>query len=126
MLSNFKEFVKQHESDIILTVALILVALISFGIGLLVDFSDNEKPIIIQNPEFNPQQTASIQESANQPTKQRILVGSINSNKYHWPDCPSAKKITPENQIWFNSEQEAKEAGYVRCGNFDKYAPSAN
>ena len=42
-------------------------------------------------------------------------VGSINSDVYHYPDCASAKKIKPENQIWFNSVEEAKAAGYRPC-----------
>ena len=43
------------------------------------------------------------------------FVGSINSDVYHYPDCASAKKIKPENQIWFNSVEEAKAAGYRPC-----------
>jgi hypothetical protein len=129
MLSNFKEFVKQNESDIILTVSIVLVALVSFGAGLLIDFSEDKKPIIIQQPtsnSINPSdldtgQTASIQQSL--VTEQKGFIGSKNSNKYHWPDCPWAKKISPENQIWFSSEAEAQNAGYIRCGNFGKYTP---
>jgi hypothetical protein len=54
----------------------------------------------------------------NQTTQTTTLpkyVGSINSNKYHYPDCEWAQKILPENEIWFDTEAEAEEAGYRPC-----------
>ncbi|MFH1461109.1 MAG: hypothetical protein ABIF84_01680 [Patescibacteria group bacterium] len=118
MLSNLKDFVKQRYSDIILTIGIILIALASFGAGLLIDLSESRGEIIIQNPTASIQQAASPEKS----TEQGKFVGSVNSNKYHWLDCPSAKKIAPENQIWFDSEEQAQTAGYIRCGNFEKYS----
>lgn len=43
-------------------------------------------------------------------------VGSVYSNKYHYPDCEWARRIYPGNQIWFSSPAEARAAGYVPCG----------
>lgn len=43
-------------------------------------------------------------------------VGSINSDKYHYPSCRYANKIEPESRIWFDSESEAIAAGYSPCG----------
>ncbi len=45
-----------------------------------------------------------------------VYVGSIKSDKYHYPSCTYAHKILAENQIWFASEAEALAAGYVPCG----------
>jgi hypothetical protein len=125
MLSHLKEFVKEHESDVILTIGIVLVALISFGVGRLTALPENKEPIVIQ------QSTAAIQQSLSgdfkkidQRAESGKFVGSVESNKYHWPDCPWAKKITPENQVWFSSEAEAQSAGYIRCGNFEKYSPA--
>jgi methylphosphotriester-DNA--protein-cysteine methyltransferase len=42
-------------------------------------------------------------------------VGSKNSNKYHYPDCKWAKKISPKNLLTFKTAQEALAAGYVPC-----------
>ena len=125
MLSNFKEIVKNNESDIILTISIVLVSLISFGAGLLIDFSGNENPIIIHQPTASVQQILTNTESPviEKETKENNFVGSINSNKYHWPDCSFAKRIAEQNQIWFNSEEEAQNAGYIRCGSFDNYTP---
>ncbi|MHC1631792.1 MAG: Ada metal-binding domain-containing protein [Methanotrichaceae archaeon] len=44
-----------------------------------------------------------------------LYVGSINSNKYHYPDCRYAQKIKPENRIWFADSEDARAQGYVPC-----------
>lgn len=52
---------------------------------------------------------------AAQPTTDGRYVGSIQSNKYHYPDCYWAQQIKPENLIWFSSAEEALDMGYVPC-----------
>ncbi|MFH0871087.1 MAG: Ada metal-binding domain-containing protein [bacterium] len=42
-------------------------------------------------------------------------VGSSKSHIYHYPDCPWALKIKPENLIHFQSVKEAQEKGYRPC-----------
>jgi len=42
-------------------------------------------------------------------------VGSTTSNKYHRPDCSYAKKIKPENRIYFSDVWAARDAGYLPC-----------
>jgi methylphosphotriester-DNA--protein-cysteine methyltransferase len=42
-------------------------------------------------------------------------VGSSKSNKYHYPDCKWARKISSNNMVTFKSAQEALKAGYVPC-----------
>ncbi len=44
-----------------------------------------------------------------------LYVGSIKSDKYHYPSCRYAQAILPANEIWFNNEAEALAAGYVPC-----------
>lgn len=43
-------------------------------------------------------------------------VGSKRSNKYHLPGCRWAKRINPENEIWFASAEDAEAHGYKPCG----------
>lgn len=43
-------------------------------------------------------------------------VGSLESDKYHLPGCRFAEKITAENEIWFDTEEEAVATGYKPCG----------
>lgn len=45
-----------------------------------------------------------------------MYVGSIKSDKYHYPTCQHAENILEENEIWFDSAQEAIDKGYVPCG----------
>jgi methylphosphotriester-DNA--protein-cysteine methyltransferase len=40
---------------------------------------------------------------------------SKNSNKYHYPSCQYAQKISPKNLIKFESPEQAIKAGYVPC-----------
>ncbi|MEW6214677.1 MAG: Ada metal-binding domain-containing protein [Nitrospirota bacterium] len=42
-------------------------------------------------------------------------VGSVKSNKYHYPTCKWALRIKPENLVTFKSAKEALAAGYVPC-----------
>jgi len=42
-------------------------------------------------------------------------VGSKNSNKYHYPHCKWAKKISAKNLLTFKTAQDAVKAGYVPC-----------
>ena len=39
-------------------------------------------------------------------------VASKSASNYHAPKCDWAKKIKKSNQVWFESEDEAKEKGY--------------
>jgi len=56
-------------------------------------------------PETTPSQAVSSE----------TFVASAKSNKYHYPDCRWAKKISPANLVEFNSAEEARKAGYVPC-----------
>lgn len=51
----------------------------------------------------------------------RVLATAESNNNndpvYHTKDCTSARKIPPENEIWYASEQAAKDAGRRLCGN---------
>lgn len=43
-------------------------------------------------------------------------LGNANSKKFHYPDCQHGEKTKPSNQVWFDSRQEALDAGYEPCG----------
>ncbi|MGB7062814.1 MAG: thermonuclease family protein, partial [Candidatus Zixiibacteriota bacterium] len=43
------------------------------------------------------------------------FVGSKKSDKFHNPGCTWAKKIKPQNLVFFSSVEEAVEAGYIPC-----------
>jgi len=43
------------------------------------------------------------------------FIGNIRSKIYHRPDCPSIKKIKPENAVTLNSNTDAESDGYRPC-----------
>ncbi len=49
------------------------------------------------------------------PAGEYQYVGSVNSNKYHYPECRWAKKIKSQNEIWFKDKADARKHGYVPC-----------
>ena len=49
------------------------------------------------------------------PVDQGAYVGSIKSDKYHYPNCRHAESIQPVNKIWFKTKAEAEAKGYVPC-----------
>lgn len=58
-------------------------------------------------------------ESVPETTSQKssgVYVGSVDSDKYHNPSCRFAEEILPENEIWFDSTEDAESSGYSPCG----------
>lgn len=147
-IGKLVDFLRENESDIILVVSVILIALISFGAGRLTAPKIIQSPITIENSGFNSPNAAISQsfgqllgennqtgESAKETqgaqnisaivnSQNGKFIASKNSKYYHWPWSPWAKNIKPANQVWFNSEQEAQTAGYVRASNFVQLAPA--
>lgn len=81
------------------------------------------EPTVEPTPEPTPKPTEKpTPEPTVQPTEkppvssQGKYVGSDDSDKYHYPSCRFAKEILPENEIWFDSEEDARSEGYVPCG----------
>ncbi len=79
--------------------------LVDSGHAIVEDAKDNE---------FNPANWwASAESPQSEPNK---FVGSIKSDKYHYPGCRWAEKIKPDNEIWFTSSDDARSHNYVPCG----------
>src|SRR3989344_6486552 len=91
-----------------LALVIILVALLSFGIGRL-SVTGESGPIKI---EYAPAISSNTNTEANTVSAINIIkgggvVGSKNGTKYHYSHCAGAKQIKEENKINFNSPQEA-------------------
>lgn len=105
-----------------------LVAIISFNLGKInalhqvpIKISDGAniyKAVSGITSQPTTQKGISATPKPKQPADTRV-VASKNSNpkKYHFTWCSGAKRIKPENQIWFASAAEAEKAGYVLAGN---------
>ena len=121
MLAKLKNFVKNNSSDIFIILTVILVALISFGIGRLT--VPKSEPILIKNLEqaniddLNIEAQGKVYPPATEQSDVGRVVGSKNSDKYHLPECPGAKQISEQNKVWFDSIEAAEKAGYKPAGN---------
>lgn len=81
------------------------------------------EPIVTPQPEQDPVVEPANPKNTNSAGKERrsnwssgAYLGSTESDKYHDYECRAAKKILPENEVWFSSEADAQAAGYSRCG----------
>lgn len=79
-------------------------------------FSSQTSPSVVPPVASEPEVPESSIQTSPPEVSQQEFVGSIDSNKYHYPTCRFAKKILPENEIWFNSTEDAKAQGYEPCG----------
>jgi hypothetical protein len=62
------------------------------------------------------QEAGVVPNTSKEPTVPGVTyVGSITSNKYHYPDCKWAKTIIPRKVRGFHSVAEAQKAGYILC-----------
>jgi hypothetical protein len=131
---KFKDFII---GKYFILIAVILLSIIAYSLGRISTLQDKRPEIkvisespgevmgvsmpaattpktIITNQIEPSQNTAAASASANQDGP---VVGSKNSTKYHYPWCPGAKQISPQNLITFNSIEEARAAGYTPAGN---------
>lgn len=53
MLTKIKQFVKDHQSDIILLIGVILISLLSFAVGFIVAEKKEKEPIRIEYEQKN-------------------------------------------------------------------------
>jgi len=124
ILSKFGHIVKSKQYELFLGSCLILIAIISYNLGQI--NSLKKSPITVQE---GANQKANIYDASTKNNTQsqapnlkpqkldtRVVV-SKNSDKYHYSWCSGAKRIKLENQIWFNSAEEAESRGYTLAGN---------
>lgn len=109
---------------------LIFSGLSAFGLGRLsAQENKDQRSLVIETvpPEFfigseeaGKYTTPEEQDRQKTPaTDVPFLVGSKNSDKYHFPWCSGARRIKPENSISFSSYEEARNAGYTPASNCD-------
>ena len=84
--------------------------------------SDSADPIEASEPTEQPVSEAiasPVSEPVTETTSLKssgVYVGSVDSDKYHNPSCRFAEEILPENEIWFDSTEDAESSGYSPCG----------
>ncbi|MDP2651233.1 MAG: hypothetical protein Q8O98_01430 [bacterium] len=128
---NIHEFELDDKGEVIrhpwldkffITLMILLVASLSFGVGRLSVSGEREGVSIEYDPQISNYSKETT--STNSQTASAInavsniqVVGSKNSDKYHYGHCPGAKQISEKNKVTFQTAQAAEEAGYTRAAN---------
>ncbi len=106
--------------DLTFTVIIVLlVAVASFGLGRwsVTPVENNERPVLVPEPIAVPAQVAAVSVGAGEAAVTGQLVASVNGTKFHALNCPGAKQISEQNKLYFQTEQEARSAGYTPAAN---------
>jgi flagellar motor protein MotB len=111
---------------------IILVAVSAFSLGKVQSIKRDREPVKIiedrnseklvessgEKIQEKPQEKQNTQAaSVIQSQDSGQVVGSKNSNKYHYPWCSGAKRISKENLVTFDSIEEARAQGYLPASN---------
>ncbi len=120
-------------------VCIVLVALISFGLGRVSGLQAKREPVRVTREGSNNSsptlpsarmnrsdglqqgkgvgQAAAVGANSNASANVGQVVASKNGTKYHLPTCSGAKQIAEKNKITFASVEEARKAGYTPASN---------
>ena len=63
---------------------------------------------------FQTEKQSSLPTNPTQPTGEGY-VGNSNSMKFHLPSCSSVSDMSPDNQVLFDTREQAVQAGYSPC-----------
>lgn len=110
--SEIKRKTGNKSDEILLVVIILLMVVTAFGLGRI---SANTQEMSASIMQAATGTSARINHNKNDLLKKSLsgpVIASNNGEAYHLPWCSGAKRITPENIIWFDSPKEAKEAGY--------------
>ena len=121
-------WVKNNNTELYWAAVIVLVAVISFGLGRLSKIREEKTPITIENASS----MSDIDEKTNGagimlehnsstisnfPSSSKIFVASRNGKKYYYAWCESANVIKEQNRVWFSTQAEAEKAGYQPAAN---------
>ena len=125
-LVKFGKLARRGGGELYLAAVIVLVAVISFGLGRLSKIREEKTPITIENVKENeetseskPLSTSNVDKtnSSAPSSSSKIFVASRNGKKYYYAWCESANVIKEQNRIWFATQAEAEKAGYQPAAN---------
>jgi len=120
-LVKFCKLARRGGGELYLTAVIVLVAVISFGLGRLSKIREEKTPITIENVKENAETGESKSLSTSNVDSgikaDKIFVASRNGKKYYYAWCESANVIKEQNRIWFSTQAEAEKAGYQPAAN---------
>lgn len=128
-MNSVRDFIQKIKSwkrllntrdDIFIALIIVLVGVGSFGLGRLSVAEKTRPKVVIENvgSYLNKDQQRVVGSlSGAVILSDKNYVASIKGSRYHAPWCGGAQRIKEENKIWFNSVEEAREAGYTPAKN---------
>lgn len=107
--NKIKHFYTDMPLEVLFSIIVILVGFSAFGLGRLSVLSEDRQSI---TPLYNP--TLS-----KKPVVHfgGMVVVSAKGTKYHYPWCSGALRMNERNKRWYNSIEDARNAGYSPAGN---------
>lgn len=119
MLSKLFNLIKNHQPDVVLTLAVILITVTSYNLGKISAFQSLKTPVTISEPNTGNMVRPQAGESE-LPNSAVVVSKKSKSKLYHFTWCPGAGQIAEANKLTFTNEQAAIAAGYTRAGNCKK------
>lgn len=135
MLAKLLELVKKFRAEIILAVAVALIALTSYNLGKIVAIENFKTPVTIleTNESAVTDKTNTIKDDNskaergigvrdNSKRQDLSVVASKKSKSkfFHFDWCPGAGLIAPQNKLTFTTEAAAIAAGFTLANNCKK------
>jgi hypothetical protein len=129
---NIPEILSSRKvQDGLLIGAVVLLGVLSFGLGRLsADTGDGDvalcdalggqtATVLSVLPETGTGVTLGSDTNMEQPAMmgKGTYVASKSGSAYHFPWCSGAQRIKEENKIWFETKEEAEQAGYRPASN---------
>lgn len=120
MVNNIPELQESRKTtQFALVSILVLLGIVSFGLGRLSATQTNPFPVTLCTKELFqeniPAQAISASNTFTQQTNK--YVASKNGTVYHLPWCSGAQRILDGNKVWFSTKEEAESAGYRPASN---------
>lgn len=94
---------------------ILFVGLASFGLGRMsVEKDQKNDNISIMKNDLSQEDRVGERSQNNftEDSKQKMYVASKNGKLYYSMGCSGAKRISPNNEVWFANKKDAEDAGY--------------
>lgn len=118
-LPKLIKFYKKNQQDIVLTLAVGLIASISFNVGRIYTVQNLKANLTVIGNNYS-KNYAEKGSDEQKPDLRVVVSKNSTSKKYHFLWCPGAEKIKKENKVYFPSEIEAQSGGYTLAANCSK------
>lgn len=116
MIQKLREKIKHLPprvwGDLFVAISILLVGLIAFGLGRLSVLYSEKPEVEIIYPSQGKQAGGEVLGAVSYG-----FVASKNGSSYHLPWCAGAQTIREENKVFFDTKEQAEQAGYRPAGN---------